>query len=631
MNKFKILPLACCVALALGCSSGELKQEQPAETEQAVDARYIWDLSDLYSSAEDWQENYSATKAAIAELENYKGSLANGSSAMLTANKAISSAYKRAVQLLVYATLKADEDTRIAENDERRQLARMLMSELSAATSWYSPELLSLGQAKVEKYMDEQPGLEPFRHSMFDTLRQAPHIRSAEVEEVLAKSGKVSAAPQSIYSTLANANLPWPEIELPNGDKKILSQAGYGALRSNEDRELRAKVFDQFWTTWKDYEATLGSVLSGHLQSLAFETDVRDYDSSVQRALFNDNMPEQVYRTLVDEVNSALPTLYRYFELRKRMLNIEGPMRYYDIYPPLVSLDKDFGIESSISLTREALKPLGSEYLAGYDAGIEGRWMHVYPQPGKRSGAYMFGAAYDVHPYVLLNHNDDYESASTFAHEYGHAVHSVLANASQPWETADYSTFIAETASIMNEMLLQDLMVNKAKSPEEKLFYLGNGLESLRGTFFRQTMFAEFELKVNEEVAAGKAMSGARFSEIYLELLKRYHGHDQGVMEIDDLYAIEWAYIPHFYYDFYVFQYATSIAAAAGLAEKIGAGDIDTRDAFIDMLKAGGSDYPYQLMKNTGMDMATPAPYRALVARMNAIMDEMEKILDEQG
>ncbi|WP_370979867.1 oligoendopeptidase F [Agaribacterium sp. ZY112] len=630
MVKFTKLVFITSCLLTVACSSSQDKVSTDIQA-TSVDQRYLWNLTELYSSSEAWQQAYSKAQADIEALKQYKGSLKNGSNAMLTANQAMSSAYKEAVRLLVYATLKADEDTRIAANDERRQLARMLMTELSAATSWYSPELLALGESKVKAYLSEESKLEPFRMSSLNTLRQAPHIRSTEVEQVLAQTGKMSAAPQGIYSTLANADMPWPEVELPSGDLKVLSQAGYGSLRSNQSRELRAEVFNEFWSTWMGFEATIGATLNSHLQGLAFTTQVRDYDSSVQRALFGDNMPEAVYYTLVEEVNAALPTLYRYFELRKRMLGIEGDMHYYDIYPPLVSLDKEFDIETSIDLTREALRPLGAEYLQAYDMGIEGRWMHVYPQPGKRSGAYMFGAAYDVHPYVLLNHNDDYDSASTFAHEYGHAVHSVLSNESQPWEMADYSTFIAETASIMNEMLLQDLMVNKAQTAEEKLFYLGNGLESLRGTFFRQTMFAEFELKVNEEVAAGKALTGERFSEIYLDLLKRYHGHDQGVIKIDDLYAIEWAYIPHFYYDFYVFQYATSIAAAAALADKIGEGDEQTRDAFITMLKAGGSDYPYELMKATGMDMAKAEPYRALVQRMNTIMDEMEAILDQQA
>ena len=632
-SKFK---LATClsVVLACGCGSQAVKQETSRAKESSaaaiVDEKYTWDLTALYADPSDWENSRIAVVSKIDALKSLQGSLGKSPQSLLNASNQISMVYKDAVRLLVYATLKADENTKIAENEERRQLARALLSDLGAAISWYSPELLAVGEKKIRRFMKQAPGLEVHRHSIEDVLRQAPHTLSKDVEQVLAKTGKLTSAPNSIYGILANANLPWEDVTLSTGEKLRLSQAAYTKSRQAKARKDRQLVFDTFWGTWKDYEATLGTVLNAHIQGLVFQTQVRKYDTSVGRALFGDNMPEAVYRTLVNEVNAALPTLHRYFNLRKRMLNIPDDLRYFDIYPPLVDLETEYSIEDSIAITRRALTPLGEEYLAGYDAGVEGRWMHVFPQEGKRSGAYMFGAAYDVHPYVLLNHNNDYESASTFAHEYGHAVHSVLSNKTQPWETADYATFIAETASIMNEMLLEDLVVSEAKTDDEKLYYLGIGLESLRGTFFRQTMFAEFELKINVEVEAGNILTGEKLSKLYLDLLKKYHGHDKGVMKIDELYGIEWAYIPHFYYDFYVFQYATSIAAAAGLADKIGNGDMKARDDFIDMLKAGGSNYPYELMKNAGIDMATPAPYRALVQRMNNIMDEMETLLDKK-
>ncbi|WP_111979617.1 oligoendopeptidase F [Algibacillus agarilyticus] len=607
---------------ASATAAAELKPDN-----KIIDEKYIWDLTELYSSPADWEQSRQETIERINALPSLKGSLASSASALLSASNTISDVYKAAVRLLVYATLKADENLKIAENEERRQLAKAMLSDLSAAISWYSPEVLAIGEAKVMSFIKSEKGLAVHQHALEDILRQAPHTLSQEVEAVIAKTGKLTSAPNSIYSVLANANLPWPEITLSTGEVITLSQAGYSKTRQAPNREDRAAVFNTFWGKWKEYEATLGSILNTHVQGLMFSTEVRKYDTSVGRALAGDNMPEAVYQTLVKEVNTALPTLHRYFTLRKQMLGIKDDLRYYDIYPPLVELNKTFTLDDSIKLTREALAPLGNEYIAAYDKGVEGRWMHVYPQEGKRSGAYMFGSAYDVHPYVLLNHNDDYDSASTFAHEYGHAVHSVLSNANQPWETADYATFIAETASIMNEMLLQDLVVKQATSDAEKLYYLGIGLEALRGTFFRQTMFAEFELKINEAAEGGEILTGAKLSEMYLELLRRYHGHDQGIMTIDDTFAIEWAYIPHFYYDFYVFQYATSIAAAAGLAEQIGQGDEVARDNFINMLKAGGSHYPYQLMKQAGVDMASPEPYRALVKRMNSIMDEMESIL----
>ena len=598
---------------------------------QPVNEKYIWNLDDLFEDTEAWEAARVETIDKIQQLESLKGTLGHSAKSLLKASNQISQVYKDVARLYVYANLMADVDTRNAENEERSQMARNLLTNLSTAASWYNPELLSLGDKKIQAFIAQEPELEKHRFGMANSLRQAPHTLSGDIEAVLAKTGQLLGAPDSIYSILANANMPWPEVTLSNGETIRLSQAGYSAGRQAKSREDRKMVFDTFWSVWKDYEATLGAIINTHVQGLVFQTKVRHYESSVGRALFDDNMPPEVYHTLVDEVNKALPTLHRYFELRKRMLNIEDDMRYYDIYPPLVNLEKTYGIEDSIAITRRALVPLGDEYLAAYDRGVKSRWMHVYPSPGKRSGAYMSGWAYDVHPYVLLNHNNDYESASTFAHEYGHAVHSVLANKNQPWETAPYSTFIAETASIMNEMLLQDLVVSEAKTDQEKLFYLGIGLESLRGTFFRQTMFAEFELSMNEEVEAGNVLTGAKLTEMYLELLKRYHGHDKGVVTIDDLYGIEWAFIPHFYYDFYVFQYSTSIAAATKLAEKISSGDRDAQQDFINLLKAGGSDYPYDLMKETGIDMASPEPYQALITRMNNIMDQMEAILDKQS
>ncbi|MDA9014558.1 oligoendopeptidase F [Porticoccaceae bacterium] len=595
-----------------------------------INDRYIWDLSDLYPDLSAWEAARNDAAQQITQLEKFRGTLEKSSESFLHTSDQISTVYKEVVRIYIHASLRADTDTRNAENEERSQLAANLFTDFSAAISWYNPELLALGEEKIALFLEQQPHLSKHRFGVMDALRRAPHTRHQDIETFLAKTGQLTSAPNSIYSVFANANMPWPEVTLSNGKKIRLSQAGYSAGRQAASREDRKMVFDEFWSTWQDYEATLGAIMNAQIQGLAFKTEARNYESSLGRALFDDNMPPQVYETLVEEVNQSLPTLHRYFKLRKRMLGINDEMRYYDIYPPLVNLDKQFTIEDSITVTRRALKPLGSEYMAAYDLGVKSRWMHVFPSAGKRSGAYMSGGAYDVHPYVLLNHNNDFESASTFAHEYGHAVHSVLANTAQPWETASYSTFIAETASIMNEMLLQDMVIAEARSDEEKLFYLGIGLEALRGTFFRQTMFAEFELKINQEVEAGNVLTGSKLTSIYLQLLKRYHGHDQNVVTIDDLYGIEWAYIPHFYYDFYVFQYATSIAAASNLAKKIRSGDKKAQQDFIQLLKAGGSDYPYKLMQQAGIDMATAAPYRALVERMNKIMDEMETILDRR-
>jgi len=341
----------------------------------------------------------------------------------------------------------------------------------------------------------------------------------------------------------------------------LLNQAGYIRNRALPNRDDRKLVFDSFWNTWNEYKDSLGMILNSEVQANVFQAKARNYDSVLTQQLSEENLPEQVYRTLVEEVNNSLPTLHRYFKLRAKILGIDE-MRYYDIYPPLVEMDTDFGIEESKRITLEVLKPLGEEYNQHLQTALSANWAHVYPQPGKRSGAYMNGSVYDVHPYVLLNHNDDYNSLSTYAHEWGHAVHSMLANAAQPFEKAGYSTFTAEMASIINEILLEEYVIENAQTREEKLFYLGQALEAVRGTFYRQTMFAEFELKIHETVEAGEPLTGARMSEIYGDLLRRYHDHVGGTVIIDDAYTMDWAYIPHFYYNFYVFQYATSMSGA---------------------------------------------------------------------
>ncbi|MGB1333646.1 MAG: oligoendopeptidase F [Porticoccaceae bacterium] len=627
-STIKFCAIISLIFILTACANGP-EQFDSAQNLDADNEKYQWDLSDLYPDLEAWDQARLSLAKEIEELPKLQGTLGQSAENLLHASDKISLIYKDVVRVYIHANLRADVDTGNAENEERSQLARNLFTDLSAATSWYSPELLAIGEKKLNQFLQQQPKLAKHRFNINESLRRAPHTLDKELETLLAKTGQITSAPNSIYSVFANANLPWPNVTLSDGREIRLSQAGYSSGRQAPNREDRKLVFEEFWSVWQNYEATLGAIMNSQIQGLVFKTQARNYPSSMGRALFDDNMPPEVYRTLVAEVNRALPTLHRYFKLRKKMLGIKGEMRYYDIYPPLVNLDKTFTIEDSINITRRALQPLGPEYMAAYDLGVKSRWMHVFPSRGKRSGAYMSGGAYDVHPYVLLNHNNDFESASTFAHEYGHAVHSVLSNAAQPWETAGYSTFIAETASIMNEMLLQDMVIAEATTDQEKLFYLGIGLEALRGTFFRQTMFAEFELKINEEVESGNVLTGAKLTSIYLQLLKRYHGHEQGVITIDDLYGIEWAYIPHFYYDFYVFQYATSIAAASDLAQKIRTGDQQAQQDFINLLKAGGSDYPYELMKSAGIDMSTSAPYRALIERMNGIMDQMEAILDK--
>ncbi|HEY4999450.1 MAG TPA: M3 family oligoendopeptidase, partial [Usitatibacter sp.] len=410
---------------------------------------------------------------------------------------------------------------------------------------------------------------------------------------------------------------------LSDGTEAKLSQVGYEKYRESANRDDRKKVFDAFFGQWKQFESTMGTTLYGTMKEDAVYTKIRKYPDSLARALDANNLPRSVYEALIKSANANLPTLHRYFRLRAKMLGVTD-MRYYDIYPPLVSGGREYPIDEGIRMMLGAVKPLGDAYVSAMKKGLAERWMDVYPRPRKLSGAHMAGSAYDVHPLLLINYTNNYESVSTIAHEWGHAMHTYFSNHGQPYPTSEYATFVAEIASTLNEDLLLDYALKGATTDDERLLYLGSALESLRGTFFRQAMFGEFEERTHALVDKGESLTGADYTRIYGEILRRYHGD---AVKIDDLYTIEWAYIPHFYNSFYVFQYATSIAASSLLADKILAGEPGALERYLKLISSGGSDYPYDLVKAAGVDLATAAPYDAVAKRMNRIMDEIEAIL----
>lgn len=621
MKYFNARPIA--ILILMFCYSFTFAQNDHSDLE------YQWDLSDIYPSVEAWDLARKNILVQLETIETRKGGLGESASSLLRTLTLISQTSKEAQRVAVYASLNADEDLRVNETQERNQLAELMYARFGEAIAWVRPEIIRFGRTKVEAFIRQEKGLEKFAHMLDDDLRRGEHTLSDESEEILALFAQAEAAPSNIYSMVSNSDIPFPTITLANGESVQVNNQGYGRWRSSENRDDRKEVFDAYWGKWLEYRNSVGLVLNAHIQTQVAMAKARKFDSVLEREFFDDNLPPAVYRTLVEEVNKALPTLHRYFELRGRMLGVEQ-MHYYDIYPPLVSLERVFDVPTSKVITLDAMSILGGDWVEMQAEAMDERWMHVYPQQGKRSGAYMNGSVYDEHPFLLLNHNDDYDSLSTFAHEWGHAMHTLYAKQEQPFETADYSTFIAEIPSTSLELILQQYMLDNAESIDEQLFYLGSGLESLRGTFFRQTMFAEFELALYETVERGEALSGTRISEIYGDILKRYHGHDQGVVEIDDLYTNEWMFVPHFYYNMYVFQYATSLTAGTALYAKI----VDEGQAGVDnyknLLRAGGSDYPYNLLKDAGVDMATPEPYQAVIRQMNEIMDEIERLLNER-
>jgi oligoendopeptidase F len=585
-----------------------------------------WNLADLYASAQAFNDDVARLESQFPQMAACKGQLGESARRLRECFDLQSGVIKRYFRLAVYANELLSEDTGNAASLSLRQKVSVLGSRLTESTSFVRPEILAIGATRIDAFFRDEAGLAIYRQPVDNILRTAPHTLDTAGESIVASFQLAARQSAGIYGILANADMPWPTVRLSDGTEARLDQSAYTRYREAANRDDRKKVMDAFFGQWKQFERTLGVAFYGSLKEDTVYTKVRKYPDSLTRALDANRVPRAVYDTLIKSTNEHLPTLHRYFRLRAKMLGVKE-MRYYDIYPPLVGGGREYPIDEAVQLMLDSVKPLGDEYVAAMKKGIEERWMDVHPRPRKQSGAHMAGAAYDVHPYLLLNHNDNYESVTTLAHEWGHAMHSYFSNRTQPFPTARYATFTAEIASTTNEGLLLDHVLRTAKNDDERLLYLGSALEGLRGTFFRQAMFAEFEQKVHAMVDAGQSVTGQQLTQIYGEILRRYHGDAQGVVKIDDLYAIEWAYIPHFYRAFYVFQYATSIAAGSIFADAILQGRPGAREKYLKLISAGGSDYPYELVKAAGVDLATREPYDAIVARMNRIMDEIEALL----
>lgn len=633
MSKFSFRLAALALAstgFASGLATTPLQAQSTANEASTVDEASTWDLTPFYSSKDAWDTEFDRLRANIEGLAPYQGKLGDGSATLLEALERRSAFTKELSRMGTYASNSRNTNLAAAEGQEMLGRLQALGRAAGANSAFFVPELASLGEEKLMAFVAEEPGLEKHAFFLRNVLRQSEHVLSPETEQTLTLLGGAIGASQNVRDLLANAEIEWPTVTLSDGTEAVIGTAGYARYRQAPNRADRIAVFDAFWGTWKKYESTLGAALNGEVQGNAGAAKARGYENTLEYFLSGDNIPQDVYRTLVDVTNDRIDVLHRYFALRARMLEIDD-LGYHDIYPSLVQTDLTFPIDETREHVLASMEPLGEEFVSKFDAASQARWMHVYPQPGKRSGAYMSGGAYDVHPLILLNHLDDYNSASTYAHEWGHAMHQVLTNESQPYELSGFSIFTTEIAAIAQELMLADYMLENAKDDSERLFYLGNSLEQMRGTFFRQVMFSEFEVAIHEAVERGEALTGARMTQIYGDILKRYHGHEQGVMEITDREAIEWAYIPHFYFNFYVYQYATSIAGAAYFVDKIKQEGSSARDTYIDFLKAGGSNYPTEILKAAGLDMSTRAPYDAVIDRMNTVMDEIEAILEKRG
>jgi oligoendopeptidase F len=584
-----------------------------------------WDLSTLFADDAAWDAERRALLAELPALQALREGFGSDAAALRTAMDRLSAMQRRFSRAWVYASANNSTDNRDARNQERVALMRAAGGQYGAATSWVPGAIQALGAERIEAYLRAEPGLAQHAMALREVLRQARHQLHPEAEAALAAMSPALNTTAGTRALLVNTDIRWPEITVA-GKTERLNDTGYVRLREHPDRAVREQVFRTFFATYGQFSNTLGTTLGQRVDHGVINARLRQHPSAVAASLANDAIPESVYRTLVAEVGRGLPTLHRYFKLRQRMLDLPD-LGYHDIYPDLVKSPRSFSLQDSAALTLASVAPLGAEYQRLLAEAYAANTMHVYPAEGKSSGAYQSGI-YGQTPLIFLNHQDTYGSASTFTHEWGHGMHTILANRNQPFETARYPLFTAEIAAFTHEWLLNDHMLRQAQTREERLFYLSEAVERIRGAFFRQAMFAEFELATHDAVARGEAMTGRRMTSLYCDLLKRYHGDAQGVMKIDPVVCSEWAYIPHFYRPFYVYQYSTSLAAASHFTQQILAGGERERENYLDVLRAGGSMHPVPLLQRAGLDMTQPEVYRALVARMDRLLDEMEKLLD---
>jgi oligoendopeptidase F len=612
--------LALCITFSLAAGAQERDRSK-------IPDALKWNLSEIYASDAAWRGAKEAFAAELPTLGRFKGRLTSSASAMADGLDRMFSLDKEVSRLYVYASMEADQDTRDSQREGMRQEMTQLAANFSAQASFVEPEILKAGKATIDKYVAAEPRLKIYRVYLEDILRREAHTLTDNEEKLLADAGPLASGPSDTYNILSNADFPYPTITLSDGRSVKIDQAAYNDLRALPNRADREKVMSSFFGALAGFSRTFGSTMNAEVQKVAFYTKARKYESSLAQSLDGPNVPVSVYTRLIEGVNKNLPVFHRYLKLRQRMMGVDQ-LHYYDLYAPLVSSVKlEYTPEEAQKLVLGAVAPLGADYRAVIERAFRDRWIDLMPNEGKRSGAYSNGGAYDVHPYMLINFNGKYTDVSTLAHELGHTMQSYFSNKTQPYPLANYPIFVAEVASTFNESLLNDYMLKEMKDDAARLSLLGNYLENIKGTVFRQTQFAEFELRMHEMAQKGEPLTGASLAKLYMDITKRYYGHDQKICIVDDYVAHEWSFIPHFYRDFYVFQYATSFTASEALAAKVKTGDAAAIRRYLAFLNAGGSKYPIDLLKDAGVDMTTDEPLDLTVRQMNRVMDDMERIL----
>ena len=592
-------------------------------TRSEVPEELTWDLERVYQSIEDWKKDQQKLEQKLAEFRRAKDQMKAGAEEFLTVIEHYIKIMRIYEKLAVFASMKNDQDTTNSKYQELQGMADNLGTQVSEAVAWFQPALVHLDDRLVQDYFEQNPNLEPYRHFITELRSQRDHLLSDAQEELLAAAGNIFGAPEKTFEMLSDADLKFPVVEGENGQKVELSEGTYSKLLESADQKVRRGAFKALYQTYGAFKNTFATTLTSQVQVQNYQAKVRHYASAKDAALSENHIPDKVYDVLIDEVHRNLPLLHRYVKLRGEVLNLDK-VHMYDLYTPIVKESNlSFTYSEAQAKALEALQVYGDDYLQHVQEAFDNRWIDVVENKGKRTGAYSSGG-YDTDPYILLNWQDGLEDLYTLVHEMGHSMHSYYTTHTQPYVYGDYPIFIAEIASTTNENLLTDYLLKTEKDPQVRAFVLNHYLDGFKGTIFRQTQFAEFEQWIHEQDASGKSLTADLISKFYGDLNKQYYGP---AIDNDDEIAMEWMRIPHFYYDFYVYQYATGFAAATTLSQRIEDDDPAHTEAYLNFLKSGSSAYPIETMQKAGVDMTQREYLEKAFKVFEERLNELEKLI----
>ena len=579
-----------------------------------------WDIEKVYSSTEEWEKDFSRLKGMAPKLSDFQGKLSDPKEllAFLKLDEEVS---RLTDNLSIYAFLKSDEDTTNNTNQALKNKIETYSAELASLSAFFMPEILSYEEGTIENAVKALPELKVYDFMFKRILKRKPYTLSKEMEELLASVSDALNAPSSIFGMLTNADMTFPNIKDEEGNEVELTEGNYSIYLKSKDVNVREAAFKTLFGVYEQFKNTLASSLTSSIKNYSFVAKTRKYKSSIESSLEPNDIPLEVYDNAIKTINDNIDILHRYVRVKKKLLGL-NEMHMYDLYVPVIDAPKmHIEFKDGVSTIKEALKPLGEEYLKIFEEGIEEGWIDIYENKGKRKGAYSWGS-YDTMPYVLLNYNYELNDVSTLAHEMGHSIHSYYSRKEQPYVYANYTLFCAEVASTVNENFLINYLIENEKDENKKLYLINTQLEQIRTTVFRQIMFAEFEKITHEKIDEGIPLTSEELCKIYHDLNVKYFGED---IIVDKEIDMEWARIPHFYNDFYVYQYATGYSAANSFVKQIGEKGQEAVERYIGFLKSGGSDYPINILKNAGVDMTTPKPIEDTLSRFSELLDMLDK------